>query len=96
MGNVCNCFGGSSGQKDITTGEGKHSFEGRFNKFDDSQHGKGNEGDNGKDASNQQTNPSKEAITPKKKNPYEVALTDFVTLKVRKYQKKEKTSGKIA
>jgi len=52
MGNVCNCFGGSSGQKDITTGEGKHSFEGRFNKFDDSQHGKGNEGDNGKDASN--------------------------------------------
>lgn len=36
MGNVCNCFGGSSGKSDIHTGEGKHSFEGRFNKLDDS------------------------------------------------------------
>ena len=74
--------------------EDVNGFEGRFNKFEDStQNGKPKkDGDgqiNGKDTSNQTENSSsglvsKDPAVSKKKNPYEVTLNDFITLKVNK------------
>ena len=80
-----------------------NGFEGRFNKFDDStQNGKSKkDGDNqinGKDTTNQTENSSsglvsKDPAVPKKKNPYEVTLNDFITLKVSKTNKRNVLGG---